>query len=305
MHAFYTILAMLAVAVMAAIVKWASLAVSTEFLMVLRWIVGLAIFISLILLVRSGLVLRTKRPELQVISAVSWTGSIFAYYVSLRFLPMLEATLLLNTASLFAPLITWVLTGERQTPLAWFANGAGFIGIIVALHPGDAVFQPASLLALLAGFLMAVRVYTHRELGPNEPAERTTFYSLAGGLVICLLVFAVAGFPVRDWMGHMFTPAEKMNRWLTDGAMIAATLALGALTMAQTTWSAAGLRHAKVGDVAPFRYSAVLFAGLLDYLIWDHVPQASAWLGFAIVFVSAMTILRISKPPPDPTPAGN
>lgn len=298
----YTTLAMLAVAVMAAIVKWASLAVSTEFLMVLRWFVGLLIFVSLYLLFRTGLVVRTERPGLQALSAFFWTASIFAYYVSLRFLPMLEATLLLNTGSLFAPLIARVLAGERQSPLAWFANGVGFVGVILALDPGAAVFQPAALLGLLAGLLMAGRVYVNRLLGPQEPAERTTFYSLAGGLVVCLLAFAVAGFPIHDWVGHMFTPAERMNRWLTGTTMILGTLTLGALTTAQTLWSAAGLRHASVGEVAPFRYSAVVFAAVLDFVVWDHVPSVSAWLGFAVIFLSAMAMLRIPKP--DTAPVG-
>ena len=303
--ALYTTLAMLAVAVMAALVKWASLAVSTELLMVLRWVVGLLIFVSLYMLFRTGVVVRTERPGLQALSAFFWTASIFAYYVSLRFLPMLEATLLLNTGSLFAPLIARVLAGERQAPLAWFANGLGFVGVIIALDPGEAVFQPAALLGLLAGFLMAGRVYVNRLLGPQEPAERTTFYSLAGGLVVCLLAFAVAGFPVRDWVGHMFTPAERMDRWLTDGAMIAGTLTLGVLTMAQTLWSAAGLRHASVGAIAPFRYSAVVFAAIIDFVVWDHVPQPSAWIGFAIIFLSAMALLRIPKPEDGPASAGD
>jgi drug/metabolite transporter (DMT)-like permease len=303
--ALYTTLAMLAVAVMAALVKWASLAVSTELLMVLRWVVGLLIFVSLYMFFRTGVVVRTERPGLQALSAFFWTASIFAYYVSLRFLPMLEATLLLNTGSLFAPLIARVLAGERQAPLAWLANGVGFVGVIIALDPGEAVFRPAALLGLLAGFLMAARVYINGLLGPQEPAERTTFYSLAGGLVVCLLAFAVAGFPVRDWVGHMFTPAERMDRWLTDGAMIAGTLTLGVLTMAQILWTAAGLRHASVGAIATFRYSAVVFAAIIDFVVWDHVPQPSAWIGFAIIFLSAMALLRIPKPADVPAGAGD
>ena len=292
----YTTLAMLAVAVMAAIVKWASLAVSTELLMVLRWVVGLLIFVSLYMPFRTGFVVRTEHPGLQALSAFCWTASIFAFYVSLRFMPMLEATLLLNTGVLFAPLIARVLAGERQAPLAWFANGVGFVGVIIALDPGETVFRPAALLGLLAGFLAAVRVFVNRLLGAKEPVERTTFYSLAGGLVVCLLAFAVAGFPIRDGVGHMFTPAERMDRWLTDGAMLVGMLTLGVLTMAQNLWNAAGLRHASVAELAPFRYSAVVFAAAIDLVVWDQVPQTSAWIGFAIIFLSAVALLRIPKP---------
>ena len=293
--AVFTIAAAFAVATMASIVKWSSVAVSTELLMILRWAIGLLIFFILLFLFRPRLGLKTDQPFAQAMSAFCWTGSIYCYYLSLQWIPMLDATLLLNTGSLFAPLIARVLSGERQTPLAWLANGVGFIGIVVVLQPTASSFNPASLLGLAAGILMAFRLYINRKLGAKEPFERTTCYSLAFGLPICLGAFMIAGFPIYNWTGHMFTPSEKLIPWLTDGLMIGAALLLGAFAMAQTGFSAASLRFAKVGQIAPFRYFGIIFTALFDYFIWEHIPTKSAWIGFAIIFLSAMALLKIPK----------
>jgi len=293
--AILTIAAAFAVATMASIVKWSSVAVSTELLMILRWAVGLLIFFILFFIFRPRLALKTDQPVAQAMSAFCWTGSIYCYYLSLQWIPMLDATLLLNTGSLFAPLITWVLAGERQPPLAWLANGVGFIGIIVVLQPDADSFNPDSLWGLAAGILMAFRLYFNRQLSSKEPMERTTCYSLAFGLPVCLVAFFITGFPIHNWTGHMFTPSEKLIPWLTDGLMIGAAILLGALAMTQTGLSAASLRFAKVGQIAPFRYFSVIFTALFDYLIWEHIPTKSAWIGFAIISLSAMALIRITK----------
>ena len=94
--AVFTIAAAFAVATMASIVKWSSVAVSTELLMILRWAIGLLIFFILLFLFRPRLGLKTDQPFAQAMSAFCWTVSIYCYYLSLQWIPMLDATLLLG-----------------------------------------------------------------------------------------------------------------------------------------------------------------------------------------------------------------
>ncbi|GAG44862.1 unnamed protein product, partial [marine sediment metagenome] len=98
LSAIYTTLAMTVVAVMASIVKWASHGFSSEFLMVVRWGTGLAVFVALYPLTRR-VSLRTARWLAQSGVAVCWTAAIFLYYLSVRYVPLMDATLLLNTSA--------------------------------------------------------------------------------------------------------------------------------------------------------------------------------------------------------------
>lgn len=49
-------------------------------------------------------------------------------------------------------------------------------------------------------------------------------------------------------------------------------------------------RIAPVSVLAPFEYTALVFAGLLGYLIWGDVPDALTFLGAAILVASGLYV---------------
>ena len=66
-------------------------------------------------------------------------------------------------------------------------------------------------------------------------------------------------------------------------------------------------RFAPAALVAPFDYTALIWGAILGWLIWREQPQASAWLGAAIIVAAGLYILyresispklsEVSKPP--------
>ena len=293
--AVFTTLAMASVAVMAAVVKWASYGFSSELLMVVRWGAGLLVFGAYWAL--SGCVsLRTAKWRTQSMVGISWTMSVFVYYVSLRTLPLMDATLLLNTSALFSPLLAVVFAGKRERWTVWVGVLIGFVGVVAVLRPGSAVFQPMSLVALLSGLLMALRVFLNSQLG-DEPKQRTTFYSLAVGLAVCLVLFAAEGFQVAppDWQRMLFTPRQIAEPMFVDAALGVAVLALGLLSMAQPLLVAWSLQYASVGEVAPFRYTSVVVAAGIDWLIWNQLPSLAVVLGLVLIAIGATVILATRR----------
>lgn len=283
--ALFTVLAMAAVAVMAALVKWMSPTFSTAVLMCARWGVGLAVFLGVYVARGRRVPLATRRLALHSVAALGWTGAIFSFYLSLRWVPLLDATLLLNTASLFAPILSIVLGRKREPPQVWLGILIGFAGVAVVLNPGRAMFHPMSFVALASGLLMAVRVYANARLGVTEPKERTTFYSLTVGFVLCVAAFLLSGAHVFQWEGYRFArTAVEPAPWPLYGA---AMLVLGFLSVVQALFTAWGLERASVGQVAPFRYAAVLFAVVLDWVFWGQPPTASGLSGLALILLGA------------------
>ena len=57
------------------------------------------------------------------------------------------------------------------------------------------------------------------------------------------------------------------------------------------------MRHGEMSLVAPFRYSGLLFALLLGYLIWDEVPNGLAWSGIALLLASGLYLLTSERWP--------
>lgn len=290
--ALYTTLAMTAVAVMAAVVKWASLGFSSEFLMVVRWAAGLVAFL-VAYAVFSRTSLRCEQWKSQTYVAIAWTCAIFLYYVSLRSVPLMDATLLLNTAALFAPILALVFDRKREPPLVWVGSAIGFVGVLIVLKPGAGVFQPMALVALASGLLMALRIFVNSRLA-EEPKQRTTFYSLAVGLAVCVLLLAATGFQVKrpSWEHMLFTPAEIAEPLFVDSAMIVAVAALGILSLAQPFLIAWSLQYASVGQIAPFRYTTVIVAAAIDWVVWNQPPTWSSVGGMVVICFGALLIIR-------------
>jgi drug/metabolite transporter (DMT)-like permease len=47
--------------------------------------------------------------------------------------------------------------------------------------------------------------------------------------------------------------------------------------------------------VAPFRYSGLLFALLIGYVVWGDVPNLLGWAGIFLLAISGLLILRSER----------
>jgi drug/metabolite transporter (DMT)-like permease len=291
--AIYTILTMAGAATLGALVKWASGGFSSEFLTSVRFFSGFMIMILIYALGRHGS-LKTKSLGIQFGVAASWVLGILIYYVSIRFIPLMDATLLLNTAAIFGPILAKFFDGKREPKLVWLGTAIGFAGIVVVLRPGPVLFEnPMSLIGIMAGFFAGLRLLFNSKL-KEDSAQCTTFYSLLLGSGICLLILLSVGVPIRapHWETMMFSPRDSMSPWFVDSSLILVVVIFGLLSMLMPWLTAKGLSYASVGQIAPFRYTAVIFAGLLDWAIWDVVPSWPSYVGFALVLGGAMLILK-------------
>jgi drug/metabolite transporter (DMT)-like permease len=292
----YMTLGMLAVALMGAVVKWASAGFSTELLTSLRFIFGLVIAVA-IFAVGRRVSLKSDSLNIQILIGLSWVLLVGIYYLSIRFIPLMDATLLLNTAAIFAPIFARVIDGKREPRLVWIGIVIGFLGVTVVLRPGPQLFEnPISLIGILAGIFAGFRVFLLSKV-KHEPSQRTTIYSLAVGSIFCLLVMAAVGFPIQvpQWEVMLFTPRQIFVPFFVDSSLVLAVIVLGGFSVLVNMFMAKSLRFATVGQISPFRYTAVAFAGFLDWSIWGVEPTWPSYVGFSLVLVGVMVIIRGSR----------
>jgi drug/metabolite transporter (DMT)-like permease len=57
------------------------------------------------------------------------------------------------------------------------------------------------------------------------------------------------------------------------------------------------MRAGEMSVVAPFRYSGLLFALVLGYLVWGDVPNALASLGIVLLVGAGIAVLRGQRGP--------
>jgi drug/metabolite transporter (DMT)-like permease len=197
------------------------------------------------------------------------------YLTALVQMPIAEATAILQFTPLAITAGAAIFLGAPVGWRRWTATFAGFIGVLVIIRPGAAVFNPYAAVALLSVVFVAARDLTTRQLGKHIPTMMITFSS---GIAV---MGASLGFlAVEQW------------RWPEPSALLA-LFAAGALLLAGQYWVIVAMRTGDIAIVAPFRYSIILWAILAGFLIWRELPDLATWIGIAIVTAAGLyTFLR-------------
>ena len=141
------------------------------------------------------------------------------------------------------------------------------------VRPGRSVMQWATLLPLVASFTGVLHDILTRHLSGQEssvaPLSYTTIGVTATGLAS--LTFTWKSVPDFDWL--LFGWSELF-------------IDIAHFLMIET------FRYGEAALVAPFKYSAIIWSGILGYLIWGHIPELSTIVGSGIVMMTGFHILN-------------
>lgn len=220
-----------------------------------------------------GCSLRTAHPGLHAARALSGLGCFYTYYLALKHIPLVDAALLRNTAPLIVPLVVLLWFGQTIHRSRWLPLLIGFTGVIFILRPGSGEISGWHLVALGSGAGLAVSMISTRLLAHSEPEARILFYYFFLSLLAIAPLYAVNAEPV---------PVEAWP-WLI---YIGVAMHLGFILYTRAYC------YASASSLAPINYFGVAFAGILDWVIWDHVPDAIALGGIALVIAGGVLVLR-------------
>lgn len=162
-------------ACMAALAKWASAELPSDVVVFFRAAFGLLALLPW-LFHRGTPLLATRHLRWHVTRGVAGLAAMYCFFFALAHLPLGEAMLLNYSTPLFIPFIALFALGERPPRKVWLGIGLGFIGLVLILKPGMALFSPAALVGLAAGFLAATAMVSIRHLSHTEPTARIVFY---------------------------------------------------------------------------------------------------------------------------------
>ena len=220
---------------------------------------------------RSPVVLLRPAMLLRIGSAALATLCIVA---ALRHVPLATSTAILQVTPLVvtagAALLLKAPVGWRR----WTASFAGFFGVLLIVQPGSESFVPEVWIALVALVFTATRDLTTRFVDHDVPSLLVAVASSAVIMVTGLLLY-----PLETWV----VPSVHVMLLLA-GASVCLYFAyyLGIVAM----------RVGEIAVVAPFRYSLILLALILSYIIWGHVPNALAMLGIFVVCGAGIYLLH-------------
>jgi drug/metabolite transporter (DMT)-like permease len=288
------VVAMLLFTVLDAMVKYlAARGYSTWQLVFCRSLFSFVVILPLVHAQGGRRVLATRRPLDHLSRAAVGMAALWCWFYAYRNMPLADAYALSFSAPLFMTALSMPMLGEPVGRHRWAAVLVGLAGVVIMIQPGSGVFGVSALVVLLSALLYALAMILLRALGATESTLRTVFYFT----LFCTVVSA-ASLP--------FT-GQLPRSWGDAGLLVGIGLLGGVAQLFLTE----AYRSAPVSIVAPFDYSAMLWAVLLGMAVFGDRPGWPVLSGAAVVIASGLYILhresvRGAGPrwPAEPAPAG-
>jgi drug/metabolite transporter (DMT)-like permease len=239
----------------------------------LRQIAALLVMVPYVWYVTGIGALRPVNRKGQSVRALLFVGSVGFTVTSLSLLPLSFVTIVLFSGPLFVALLSSPILGERVGMHQWIAIVAGFTGVLLIVRPAGSGFEWLMLLPVLGAFTNGLRDTATRLISRTDSSISMLFWSGIAVIVAGLLTVPF-GWRAVDWEGAA---------WFFAAGFFNGTAHFLAIE---------AFRLGNAAVVAPFRYSGLLWAMLIGFLMWREVPDLWMLTGAAIVIGAGIHMLR-------------
>jgi S-adenosylmethionine uptake transporter len=233
--------------------------------------------------------IRAEMLPVNLARGAAIAASAFLFFWSLKVLPLAEAVTFAFVAPLMIPPLASLLIGERMQAGSVLAGALGFAGVLVAVGMDPSELTEERLLGvgavLLAALTYALAIVLMRL---RAARDGPSILSLLGALIPLALLA-----PFAAWL----VPASA---WLPVGADWLFVGLAGLTGAVALQFIARAYARAEAQMLAPFEYTALLWAALFGWLFFAEPVGLRTVLGAAII---AAACLWQARRPPVPAPS--
>ncbi len=267
---FLVIIAFLGFSIMSAFIKVCSEAgLKTQEIMFFQNLIALIVILPWIFHDKKN-GLKPKNTVLVYGRAIVGLLSMYFYFFAVKLIPLVNATLLQSTTPIFIPILAFFIFRKKITLKILLVMITGFIGVAMVLHPGKGILNPGDFIALFSGLLSAVSTVIIKILDDKKESVKVVmFYYLAITTVI-MGIWAIPTWSVPHGILWLYL--------VLSGVFYALFQLLLILSV----------KYASTTTISPFIYLAVVFSGVIDWVVWNEIPQVITVLGALVVIASAI-----------------
>ena len=208
----------------------------------------------------------TLRTVMEIAAAYFFITALFN-------MPIANVTAILQALPLSVSLAGALFLGESIGWRRITAISVGFIGVLFIVKPGAADFTIYSIYGLATVAVVTVRDLAARRLGENVPSLTVAWVGAIG-------VTMSAGLAS---LGETWVAPSPVGWMQLAGTAVFIIVAYIGSVMT--------MRVGDIGSVAPFRYTGLLWAILLGFIVFDEWPDVWTLLGSAIVVSTGVFML--------------
>lgn len=208
--------------------------------------------------------LKTSHPILLIFRSLAGLFAVLFLLYPIKYIPLIDAMMLHNTAHLFIPFISFFLLREKLSKTIWIGLGLGLVGITMIFFRGQDTLNFPVFIALLSGVSVAFAMVFSRKLVRTEPVSRILFYYFSIGMLLT-------------------APSLAFN-WHPYHWSIWVLLILGGfITYACIYLFSSSLKRITATTASILYYLTIVFSGLFDWILWDQIPSLLDLLDIALV----------------------
>lgn len=210
---------------------------------------------------------RISRHDKQVIALRGLTEIVTSYFFlnALFNMPLGNLNAIMQVVPLVVTLGSVLVYREAVGWRRMLAILIGLGGVMLIIRPGAEGFNIWSLYALAAVLCVTVRDLVTRRLSPDVPGMAVTL-----GTTVAVMMAAGMASLTQEWV-PITTPVAS---YITGSAMFVIT---GYFFSIQV------MRSGDVSFIAPFRYTGLIGAMIIGFLVFGEVPKTLTLIGATIV----------------------
>ena len=233
-------------------------------------LVLLAVFI---LVSRKRITVKINSWRNNLYRGLAMTGSTFCFITGLSLLPIADAIAIAFAAPLLTTILAVFFLKERVGWHRWVAIFFGFVGVIIIVQPTGDAFKLAALAPLGAAFFGAIRDVITRKITNSESSLTI--------LITSMFLITLSGYATYP-LG--WSEIQIKHLWLFLGSSVLVGLAQYLMIEA--------FRLGEVGLISPFKYSSLIWAIIIGFVVWGDIPNYLVLIGSVVVVLSGIYLLR-------------
>jgi len=236
------------------------------------------------LIVSGGLAaFRAKRLWLNLLRGTLLAMASLFFFTAVKYMPLADAVAIFFVEPFILTALSALVLGERVGWRRWTAIAVGFLGAVLVINPSFDRFGLVALLPLVTATLFSFYMLMNRALGRIDSPLVMQYVAGFGGSVFLALTLLLGGT-----VGGVGDLDPSLPHSAVAWTLV---LVLGGLAAYGHLLVVKAFQHAPASLLAPFQYLEIVSAVLLGYVIFSDFPDASKFLGIAIIVGSGLFIV--------------
>jgi drug/metabolite transporter (DMT)-like permease len=229
------------------------------------------VLVTLVLAWRDPRLMISRRPILQILRSGFLLGATLFAMLALKVMPLVDFSAIVWVAPVLVAALSVFMLNEKVSPGVWTSVVAGLIGVWVIVGRPGMDFSFSMLFPFLAALANALYQITTRLLHGADSSLTTLFYTALAGVLFC----------------GGFLPFAAVVPNFAGGSLM---FFLGLLGVASHFCLIRAFAAAPANIVAPFGYTALLWAILFSLLIFGEIPSLRTLFGAALIVGAGLFI---------------